>query len=197
MSGIDKIIARLAEENEAECAAVLREAEAKAEAILADAGVQAQEKSAQILAGAQKQADETIRLAESAARMMSRQHALSEKVALLNDVLTRALAELEQLPDAEYFSVLKKLITENAQPGDGVLLIAESDAAKLPADFMNDVNHAIAPAGSLHLQSSDTLFAGKGVVLTYGNIEIDLTFAAIMSASEDILKETAREILFA
>ena len=197
MSGIDKMIARLAEESEAERAAVLRDAEAKADAILADAEAQGKEKSAQILAEAQKQADETIRLAESAAKMKSRQRTLSEKVALLNDVLARALSELEQMPDAEYYAVLKKLAAENAQPGDGVLLMATEDEAKIPGDFMNDVNNAIASVGSLKLQTSEALAAKKGIVLTYGNIEIDLTFSAIVSASEDTLKETAREILFA
>ena len=195
MSGTDKILASLSADCEAECSAIYNSAREKADLILKNAETQAQTRAQEIIADSEKKAQEIIRLAESGAEMKKRQSALSKKVKLLNSALSDALNELEKMENAEYFSVIKRLAVKNALNGSGVLLMSEADANNMPADFIDSLNNELSGKSSLHMEISPRLNK-KGVILVYGDIEINLTFEAIISSQEDSLKETACKILF-
>ncbi|MCD7774983.1 MAG: hypothetical protein LUH40_05335 [Clostridiales bacterium] len=195
MSGIDKIIAHLSSDCEQECAEIAKKAEDKAAEIIADAQQKAEIKSNEIVTQAQKKADEIIRLAQSSAQMQKRQNELASKVRVLNSVLKDALVSIENMSDNEYWSALESLAVRNAQKGSGQLLVSQKEMKSVPENFISTINSRISDKGSLELASSDKIDK-KGMVLVYGDIEINLTFEAIIDASRDELKETAQKVLF-
>ncbi len=195
MSGIDKIIAHLSSDCEDECAEIAEKAEKRAAEITLNAQNTAKIKSDEIVSAAQKKAEETIRLAESTAQMQKRQNELASKVRVLNTVLKDALSSLENMKDEEYWSSLEELAVGNAQAGDGLLLVSTNDISRVPNGFIDSINSRISDRGTLKLQSDNKLDK-KGIILVYGDIEINLTFEAIIEASRDELKDTAQKALF-
>lgn len=195
MSGIDNILAKLSEDCAGECKAVIDDAEKQADSVINRAKEQARLQSEKIASNAASQADEIMRLAESSVRMKQKQYALSQRVEVLNSVLRDALNELCDMSGDEYYSVMEKFAVKNALKGDGLLVMNDSDAKDAPPDFIEKINSAIKDFGSLTMKP-DADFKAKGIVLVYGDVEINLTFEAILSADEDIYKDTARKILF-
>lgn len=195
MSGLEKITARLNSDCEEECRRIITDAQSKADKIMKDAAEQQKAKTEEILCSAKKQAENILSLAESAAAMKEKQNILQAKVNMLNAVLKDALSTLENLDDAEYWETIKKLIADNALKGSGVLIISEGDSKTIPENFLTEVNKKISEKGSLTLSVDDKL-TKKGVILVYGDIDINLTFEAVIYSNEDELKRTAQTILF-
>lgn len=195
MSGIDNILTKLSEDCAGECKAILDDAEKQADSIVKNAQEQARLQGEKIASNAASQADEIVRLAESSAQMKQKQYALSRRVEVLNSVLSDALKELCSMSGSEYYAVMSKFAVNNALNGDGLLVMSDADAKNAPSDFIEKINGSIRDRGSLTLKA-DADFKAKGIVLVYGDVEINLTFEAILSADEDIYKDTARKILF-
>lgn len=195
MSGIEKITARLNSDCEAECKKIIMDAQDKADKIMEDAAEQQKAKTEEIIYAAKKQADNILTLANSAAAMKEKQNILQAKVNLLNSVLKDALKDLENLDTSEYWNTIEKLIIGNALNGSGILKISTDDSKTIPNDFLKCVNDKIAEKGTLTLNVDEKL-SKKGVILVYGDIDINLTFEAIIYSNEDELKRTAQTVLF-
>ncbi len=196
MSGTDKILMKLSADCDAECKAIYESAREKVEAIKREAELNARAKAAEITAEADKRAEDIMRLAQSSKKMKARRSELSRKVKLLDSVLAEALSELNSLDNESYFSVIKNLAVKNALTGNGTLVMSEADADNAPQDFIEKINSEL-PENSGLTVKADKNFNKKGIILIYGNIEINLTFEALIDACADILKETASGILFA
>lgn len=195
MSGIDKLKEHLDSDCRAQCDKIIGDANARAEAVIEDAKKQGGIKSEEILRTAEKKADDIVRLANSSADMAKKQALLSAKVKLLNSVIEDAVSSLCSMTEDEYASVVIELTARNAQSGEGVLLVSEADENIITEDILAKINALISDRGKLSLSVSPEL-KEKGVVLVYGDIEINLTFVSIARAKEDELKQEAQNILF-
>ncbi len=193
MSGLDNIISRLDKECSQQCEAILKEAEEKAAGILAETREKAEKQASEKKAAAEKQAKLTLEKAYSSASSLERKMILSEKVELIDGILEKALNKLRSLDEPSYFGVLKKLAEKNAREGKGIMYLYAGDLKRLPADFTSElVNIEISETP---LPSADDSLC-DGFILKYGDIEINCTFPAMLSASKDELKAVAGEILF-
>ncbi len=195
MSGTEKILASLKRDCDMECESIIKDANAEAEEIISRSKEEASKKSNEIILSSKNKASEILRLAESSQKMKERQNLLSKKVNLLNKVLNDALAELNSLEGPEYYEILKNLALNNAQKGEGVLVVSEKDKKSVPKNFCDDINKSLPGDKKLVLKSRPD-FNGKGVILVYGDVEINLTFKAIFESSSDDLKALAGSILF-
>ena len=189
MSGLDNILARLQEENEAQCARIAREAEERAAEIAAAAKADGEETVRAMEADAQKEAAQIEARARSAGAMNTRQALLREKIAMIDAVLDEAKNRLRALPAEAYFNTLAAVAVKNRQPGQGTLYLNAADLARMPADFSARLGDGITV--------SDTpLPIEDGFLLQYGSIEFNCTLRALFDAARDPLRAQAGEILF-
>ncbi len=193
MSGIEKMIARLDSDAKAECDEIIRSAEKRSEEIINAARKNAEDQARAIIADAENQAEYSVRIALSQKDMQNRQATLSAKVSQINGVIDRALDKLNNLPANEFFKVIKRLITAHAADETGIAALLPSDADSAPDGFIDDINAG--SNGKLSLMA-DPSIGGRGAVLRYGDIDINLTFGAIISSDTDEIKQRVQAVLF-
>jgi len=196
MTGLEQIIKTIRAQAENSRDGILSKAQSRAKAVIADAEAEALRQSSQIIERAEVEAAELIKRAESGARREYAKHLLAERVALVDEVLQKALDTLCSLPDAEYSKALCALALRHAEPGAGQMLVSARDIKRLPADFEAKLNASLAERGaSLAVKAHDGI-TGGGFVLVYGDIEHNCTFPALLEAHRDELCDLTRGMLF-
>ncbi len=199
MAGLEKIIARIQAESEEAAARTLEAAKAKAEQILQEARDEAAQECAAIDKKAQQTAANILDRGHSAAELKKRQRILAEKQVLISEILNKAKRELKAMPDDAYFDSIVKLAVKAAQKGEGQILFSQSDLARLPGNFGDTLNAALAAGGkegtSLTV-SGETRDIDSGFVLTYGGIEENCSFDALFDSAHEALQDKVQEILF-
>ena len=189
MSGVEKIIARLNEETEAQCreieftarkkaAEIVARAQTEGNTLIRQAEEEAQKRSARILAGAESQSAANARKANLAAR-----------VQLIDEVIDRAYQTLHDLGDEAYFNALAGLAVRNKQDGVGEMLLCERDLRRMPPDFIDKLGYGV-KVSPVPAPIDD------GFILKYGEIEINCTFKALFSAGMQDLRAKANTLLF-
>lgn len=169
-------------------------------AIKADAQAEAEE----IISSAQKNAEETISVArkqaeaeleeakkegaEAAARIRSGKMAqarldgakvlLAEKRRVLDEIYARALKRLLSLPEKESLALYEKLLAENAEEGDTVLLAASCG--------IGDKIRALPVAAQRKLKfSKESADIEGGLLLRGKTSDKNLSFASLLQADMD------------
>ena len=193
MSGIEKIIARLDSDAKAACDEIIRSAEKRGEDIISAARKNADDQAGAIIADAENQAEYSVRIARSQKDMQNRQASLSAKVSQINGVIDTALDRLNKLPADEFFKIMKRLISAQATDETGVVAMLPADADAAPEGFLDEVNAVT--GGRLSL-IADPAIGGRGAVLRYGDIDINLTFGAIIASDTDEIKQRVQAVLF-
>ena len=189
MSGVEKIIARLNEETDAQCretdfaarkkaAEIISRAQTEGNAEIKAAQEAAEKRGAQILAGA-----------ESLVTANGRKSRLAARVALIDEVIDRAYQNLHGLSDEAYFNALAGLAVKNKQEGVGEMLLCERDLRRMPRDFIDKLGYGV-KVSPVPAPIED------GFILKYGEIEINCTFKALFAAADQELRAKANELLF-
>ena len=208
MAGIDRIKE-----------SILSEANAKVESILEEAKQAAKEVTERATAAAGKMKEEA---AEKAARssqdyagriqsqigMQQKQSILSAKQDLISDVLDSAHDKLLNLPDAEYFSVILRLLDQNIQKGKGEILFNAKDLSRLPADFAHQLDEAAAKKDGKLTLSKEAADIKSGFILryrdekdpdtssNYGSVELNCSFESLIAEKKDQLSDLITQKLF-
>ena len=189
MPGLDKILARLNEECEAQCDSIRAAADEKAAQIVARAQTEGNAVIRAHEEAAEKQAGALIARAESAGALAARRDALRVKTELIEAVLAEAKQRLKEAPAPLYFARLSELVNKHTRGEAGELLLGAADLSRLPADFASSL-----PA---NVRLSETPAAIEdGFILRFGDIEINCTFNALFAAAHDELTLQAAKLLF-
>ncbi len=194
MTGLEKLLAKLDEENRAACEAVLAEARREADRLKAQARQTAGQQADEIVAKARKAAADQERLARSAAAMRQRQKSLEARVGAVDEAVRRARAQLESLGGDAFYDAVARLAAAGAMAGAGTLYMTGDDVRDMPADFADRLNAAVGPGKRLTVAAR--ALPSRGAVIDYGDIEVDLRFSELIAADEDALRTLAQRILF-
>lgn len=193
MSGIDKIIQQIESETAKACDSVVGSAQQKADAVIAAAQKEAdqivadgKEKTALHVADIKKRGDSAADLEEKRVMLTAKQHIISE-------MLNKGLEEAKNLPDDEYFELIKKMVAKYSQPEDGVILFGERDKKRLPSGFIAQLGQVAKGGVTL---SDETAPIEAGFILRYGGIEQNCSFDAIFAGEAEELCDKAGRLLF-
>ena len=151
MTGLEKILSQIEYDSNDRCRSIIAQAEEKAESIKAEAEEQAKAIAAESEAAAEKQLDNIRQSAESSAQLNKSKIILKAKLEAIDDMLAKALDDIKNLPEKEYFEILKTLVINNAKEGEGVLCLSAYDEKRLPEDFISSVNSELASGKSVTL----------------------------------------------
>lgn len=197
MSGLEKIVEQIISEAKQTAQKTIEEANAEAAKIAEAAKAESEREAAQLLAEAAREAETAKKLADSAAKMTAKKSLLAAKQQLITGVIEEAKEALAALPDDEYFAMLLRLAEKNALAQQGEMYLSQKDLDRLPADFEDRLNKALAPQGAkLHI-SKDARPMDGGFLLVYGGIEENCSFAALFDAQREALQDQVSKILFA
>ncbi len=203
MTGLDKIVKRIEDEANAEAAVLLEKANADAKAAVEHAVAQARSQADKTLESAHAQADDIEKNAQSAALLAKRQALLAKKQQLIGGVIADARRALLSLPDADYFSLIERLVDANVLAQPGRICFSQTDLDRLPTGYALKLGVlATAKGGALTLDKEARDIDG-GFILIYnderagGDIEINCSFEALFYAAQETLQDKVSAILFA
>ena len=194
MTGLDKIIDQIKSESEAAVSAKLADAAKKADDIIKEATSQASEECARIEAAGKQKADDTLARASSAAALYKKKTLLAEKQRIISETFDKAEEHLNNLGDDEYFDLVKKIAVKNALPKDGMILFSARDLKRLPSGYEPSLNSMLG-SGTLKV-SGEPADIGYGFVLSYGGIEENCTFRALIDSERETIADKVQELLF-
>ena len=194
MTGLEKILSQIENEQDNRCRELISEAEAKAKAIIDEANSQAEKIAADKAEETEKKLENSRQAAESAAELAKSRILLETKLRLIDETLKRSLEVIKVLTKKEYFEILKELVLKNAQKGEGVLRLSQADVNRLPSNFVDSINNAFKRGYKIKL--GDTADIDSGFILVYGDVDVNCSFEAIAASKRDELRDTLNSLLF-
>ena len=195
MTGLEKIIEKIAEDSAEECKMILSEAKAQADKIVADARSEARKKANDITDKAKAQADNKLAVSKSGAESITRNRYLSVKNAVVNDIISAAYEEIEKMSDEDYFDLLYKICLKNVETGECVMRLNEKDLKRMPRDFEDRINGAVFEKAAVQV-SRKPYDIENGFVLIYDDFEINCTLRTVFDSEMDKLKDILSRELF-
>lgn len=195
MTGIEKIVAKINEDAEAEYRRIVDEAQAQADGILSDAANAAHTSAAAIVAEAEGERAEIERRAVSMAGLEVRKMRLELKQKLLQRAFDEALAQLVSMPDADYEKFLISLASGAAENG-AELVFSAKDREKYGVSVVESVNGALKSCGVSVSLSDKTRDIPGGVVVCNGRVEVNCAFDTLINDRREELAAEAVKLLF-
>lgn len=195
VTGLEKIIEKIAEDSAEECKTIISEAKAQADRIIADARNEARKKANDITGDAKAQADKKLAVSKSGAESITRNRYLSVKNAVVNDIISAAYEEIEKMSDKDYFDLLYKLCIKNVETGECIMRLNAKDLGRLPADFEDRINGAVFEKAAVQV-SKKPYDIENGFVLIYDDFEINCTLRTVFDSEMDKLKDILSRKLF-
>ena len=195
VTGLEKIIEKIAEDSAEECKMILSEAKAQADKIVADARSEARKKANDITDKAKAQADNKLAVSKSGAESITRNRYLSVKNAVVNDIISAAYEEIEKMSDEDYFDLLYKICLKNVETGECVMRLNEKDLKRMPRDFEDRINGAVFEKAAVQV-SRKPYDIENGFVLIYDDFEINCTLRTVFDSEMDKLKDILSRELF-
>lgn len=190
MEGIEKITARIAQDAQAEIAALNAETEEKVKAVLNSAEHQAQQEANDIVEKGRMAASERLERLSSAAQMERRKLELASKQEVLGEAFDLALEKLCALPEKEYVSLLTKLALEASSSGKEQLIFSPKDRNKVGKQVVMAANEALVKERAPSLPEE----VAKSKVGAFVDKLVQNTTAAVTGAGMLTLAEETRDI---
>ena len=196
MDGLTNIIAKICEENDAECAAVLESAQKKAQAILEDARISSENIKSAYESGVKAKADSISSKAVSSSELEYKRVILAFKSKTLDEVINNAVQSIADIDGETYFSYMEKLVLSSALTGEGTIKFSKKDLDRLPKGFEALLNSLLGEGKSLII-SKDAIDCIGGFIIEYPEMKIDCTLSSLVRDKYDEIRDEINKVLFA
>ena len=199
MSGLDKLVDRIAGESREEIDAVLEEARNTAGAIKAESRKNAKEECERIERKAVQDVEVSEERARASADLRTKQILLAGKQELIRDTVAMARERLKNMPDIEYAGFIAGLLEKHVPSRDAVLRFGKKDlgTGRIPAGEIENFIKAAAGKGAKVTVSDQAAAIEDGFILDFGGIEENCTIDALIDQNAEVLQDKVRDILFA
>ncbi|MCI5792955.1 MAG: V-type ATP synthase subunit E family protein [Lachnospiraceae bacterium] len=197
MNGLDKLVARISGESDAQIKAIIDAANAKAAEIKADSDKKMKAECERIEKKAQTEVETIEMRSKASAELKTKQILLTGKQELLNDTIGMAKEKLSSLSDQEYVDFIKKLFSKHVPSEDAVLKLNAADLKRIPQDVIDGFVKSAEDKGAKLTVSSEAAEIKNGFVLDFGGIEENCTFDALIDQNIEELQDKVKSLLFA
>ncbi len=122
---------------------------------------------------------------------------LTEKRFLLDETFKTAFEDIRNLSDDDYRKLVKKLILQLAEPGNGKIFISNMDRKRITKSLINEANktlHKIGKSAALELAQEEVNIDG-GFILKMGRIEINCSLSSFFKKKREELETEVSKIL--
>lgn len=198
VAGIDRIKEQILEDARAEAERIIREAEDKVRALKEKKSEEANALKGKLMEESSLKAQERKRRMITAANLEIRKNILAVKQEMINKVLEEALKAIEQMPVAEYRSIISNMLLDTVVTGDETVIFSERDKDRLDAGFIAGVNIKLkeqGKKGQLKLGQAAGNFR-SGFILISSGLEINNSFESIIRMNRNEMESEIAGILF-
>jgi V/A-type H+/Na+-transporting ATPase subunit E len=201
MTGLEKIISEITKESDVQVAKILDEAENNAQKVKANAKLKAEESGRKIKEEMKNQTADIKSRADSAAVLTKRKLILAAKQEIITETFGQALETLKKLPEKDYFDLVVKVAVKNALTDEnsaktGKIIFNKNDSARIPADFASRLSSQASKKNVKLAVSDETREIPDGFILSYGGIEVNCTFEALIENARESMQDEVTGILF-
>ena len=195
MSGLDKILEHINLDATNTADEMLKAAKAEAQKLLEASKKEAEDKAAAIADQSKVAVETAKKRIESAAEQKEKRMILEAKQCEIDKVLSAALDKLASQDGKDYFATIIKMVGKYAHAGKaGIISFGKDDLGRLPADLAAQIKSV---AKDADLKISETPANIKnGFVLSYGDVEENFSFDALIEASKETLQDKIGQMLF-
>ncbi len=192
MSAEEKILGGILSEAEETAKAAEEKTAEEVKRIEEAAAAEAKAYSAEVISDALLKAKAIKKNAESAAELTVRDAKLSKKHEEIEKTIAMALEATLELSDEKYFALLSNVAAPYAKDGEAVLFVGKKDIKRDLSVFVK----ALSDKGIKATLSDSPSSEDYGFILSYGDVEYNLTLAALINDKRDILEDRIHRILF-
>ena len=193
MSAEEKILQGILDDAKKQADEILTAAEKECREIEEKAAADAKAYSATTVSSALFKAKSIKENGVSAAELTVRDAKLSKRHDEIEKTLSMAEEKISALPDDKYFALLTALAKANAKDEEAELLLSAADLKRNLSVFEGQ----LAAAGVKAKICTAPADISAGLVLKYGDIEYNLTVAAVINDKREVLEDKINAILFA
>ena len=176
--GSEEIVNRIISDAEAEAEEIIRAAKARAEEIIVSAEKLAAKDKAEAMAEVEERAKRISDGKAAAARLDSAKILLAEKRRVIEEIYRRAHERLLSLGEHDSLKLLDRLLSENAEQGDEIVLAKNFPYA------MSAMNLAVVKERELHLSIERADIDG-GCILRGKLSDKNLSYSAVLEADKE------------
>lgn len=190
MTGLEKIVEQIKEEAQAASEENLAQTKKEGEELLAEAKQKREE--ARAIAVKQIDADAKQRLlrGQSAAALQKRKLLLEAKQQIIKEILADALDTMLHLNQEEYFGFLLRMVRRYALKEPGTIYLSRLDLERMPESFRRELEEK-----NIMISEEPATLTG-GFLLSYGDIEENCSFDALLAENRDALQDQLVKVLF-
>lgn len=196
MSGLERIIEKIQDDNKKACEEIIEKAKAQANGIIDEAKAGAQKEEKSMISEAKALAERELRLAASRAEHQHKKGILTAKTEIISEIISEAVQALKSMPDEQYFQAVKSLVKQYAREGKGEVRLSLKDQARLPQGFEAELNRVLEGTGRSVVISKEPISTEGGFVIRYDKIEQNCSFDSLLEASLDKIKDSLYRELF-
>lgn len=194
MAGIDSIIDRILKDAREAADARVARAEQDAEKLIAKKKDQAKEEEAKMLSDAQAVIDAQEKQNRATQNTKSQRRLLSERVALIDEVVEEAKKRIRALPKEERLAMIRDFVIASSEGEDGCLIVSEKDKADISGSFLSELSEKTNSKITLSDKAGDF---DTGCILICGECEYNGTLEARASDLESDVRDAVNQVLFA
>jgi len=198
MNGIEKIIARIEADAQAEAEAILSEAAGECKAIRADYDEKAKDEYWRVVQAGVKEAEQRVQRLDRTARLEAKKSILSMKQEVVSEAFELARKKILSLPEDDYAAFLARQCAQAAVTGQEEILMNERERARLGVRVVKAANELLRKRGlpSQLTLGAETRPISGGLFLKQGDIEVNCTVDTLLDLSRGELASQVAEVLF-
>ncbi len=190
MAGLDKILEQIHTEAVQSSNEILEAGTLERDAYLAEAKAQNEKLFAAESAKIASNKEQLLARGESAAALLRRKRLLEARQSIIAETLSQAKESLCNLPDAEYFANIEKMVARYQANKAGKIAFNAKDLSRMPAR-MNEV------FANFNLSLDETPVAiDGGFILLYDQTQENCSFGALFSSEQDRLRDIVSSVMF-
>lgn len=194
MAGIDSIIDRILKDARDAADARVARAEQDAEKLIAKKKDQAKEEEAKMLSDAQAVIDAQAKQNRATQNTKSQRRLLSERVALIDEIVEEAKKRIRALPKEERLAMIRDFVIASSEGEDGYLVVSDKDKADISDSFLSELSEKTNSKITLSDKTGDF---DTGCILICGECEYNGTLEARVSDLESDVRDAVNQVLFA
>lgn len=193
MAGIDSIIDRILKDARESADARVARAEQDAEKLIAKKKDQAKEEEAKMLSDAQLVIDAQDKQNRASQNTKSQRRLLSERVAMIDEIVEEAKKRIRALPKEERLSMIADFVISSSEGEDGELIVSAQDKEAVTDAFLSDLSSKTGSKITLSDKAGDF---DTGCILICGECEYNGTLEARVSDLDSDIRDCINQVLF-
>lgn len=180
MSGLEKILAKIADESALRVKHILDGAKSEAAKITEAAEKNAAEEVAAINASTERELETLTERTNAAVELRKRQSILTAKKEILNEIVEKTKACLEEMNDDQYIDVIQHLYEKHFPTKNAVIYFSEKDLKRIPEKVLDSFVAAAKKKKIKVTVSEEPAEIQNGFIIDYDGIIENCSFDALI-----------------